>query len=273
MNRLETRSLGNTGLKVSVISLGSGRLLRPNFSGAIRKRAALIGEAVALGINFFDTADAYAFGWDERVLGMATQRLKDKTIIASKVGYPATFLAKLSKKLSGQATQNFSRNYIYQECERSLRLLRRDALDLYYLHSPPSDQITAGMEVISTLKQDGKIRFSGISFERTSDFLSLPANVVDVVQIPLPPNPAELDQAIGKCLSEGLGCVVRQPFHYRKQWLADDQQLASQPPEGFLKALAAKYPASTFLFSTQNRENLQRNCSLFTQPIRSGWQR
>lgn len=267
MKQLETRLLGHTGLNVSVISLGSGRVLRLNFADAIRRRVRLIQESIELGINFFDTADSYAFGWDERVLGMATRNTGTDVFIGTKVGYPASCLGKISRKFSGRAGQNFDRDYIHKQCDRSLRLLQRNAIDVYYLHSPPCERIPEGLEALSGLKKQGKIRYTGIAFGKISDFLSLPPHSVDVVQIPLSADPKELASAVEKCGQDGLGCVIRQPFYYQKEWLANAKELDPGAPDLFLKMLAARFPVSSFLFSTQNPLNLRQNVSRFAASI------
>ncbi|SNX57736.1 aryl-alcohol dehydrogenase-like predicted oxidoreductase [Streptomyces sp. TLI_55] len=117
---------------------------------------ALLRKAVDLGVNLFDTADAYALGANEELLAEALQPHRDDVVIATKVGVlrpsPAEWIT------HGHPA------YLRQQAELGLRRLRTDRLDLLYLHRidpayPLADQIGA----LRQLQEEGKVRHIGLS--------------------------------------------------------------------------------------------------------------
>ncbi|MGW1887129.1 aldo/keto reductase [Streptomyces sp. NPDC001970] len=149
-------SLGSTGLRVSRIAFGTwqlggqwGTFDEDQAIGAIR-------EARELGINFFDTAQAYGFGASEHVLGKALRKEitgdRDSVVIATKGG------------LLPGGGRDASAAYLRQGVEQSLRSLGVETIDLYQVHWPDSKVPaveTAG--VLQELADEGKIRFAGVS--------------------------------------------------------------------------------------------------------------
>ncbi len=143
------RTLGTSGLSVSVISFGAWQLGDPDFWGPDPDADpdAVVGAALDAGINLFDTAELYGDGQSEEILGKALQGRRDNVYIASKV-----------------ATQHCTRDGIRNSCEASLRRLRTDRLDLYQIHWPVDQQ--AYQEILPTLEQlrcEGKVREIGVS--------------------------------------------------------------------------------------------------------------
>ena len=115
------RSLGNSGLKVSELSLGSwttlGGSVTSGDSGAIVRRA------FELGINLFDTADVYVKGAAERALGVAIRELpREQLVIATKC---------MGRVWDGPLGRGLSRKHIFDACDQSLRRLGLDYIDLY----------------------------------------------------------------------------------------------------------------------------------------------
>ncbi len=113
--------------------------------------------AVELGVNFFDTADAYGDGFAESTLGdwMADRKCRDKLIIATKFYWNFEQASRVP---------DTSHDYILRECEASLRRLRTDYIDLYQIHS--WDPLTRPEEVAAAfgrLKREGKVRWFGVS--------------------------------------------------------------------------------------------------------------
>lgn len=110
--------------------------------------------ALDAGINFFDTADIYGLGHSEELLGNSIQN-KD-IIIATKVGNVAR---------NNEFTFDYSKAYIINACEQSLKRLKRDVIDYYQLHTARMNHLQQGdcIETMQTLKEQGKIRYWGIS--------------------------------------------------------------------------------------------------------------
>ncbi|NCT73839.1 MAG: aldo/keto reductase [Chitinophagaceae bacterium] len=149
---MKYRSLGKSGLQVSEVGFGC-MSLSPHQPDGIR----LIREAMAAGINYFDTADLYDIGENEKLLGKAIKEHRDSVIVATKGGN--------QWNTQGTAwTWNASPDYLRQAAEDSLRRLGTSYIDLYQLHGgtieDPIDDIIA---VFERLKEQGKIRHYGIS--------------------------------------------------------------------------------------------------------------
>ena len=145
---MEYRKLGSTGIEVSVVALGCWPFAGDSNWGPQDDTESIATAHAALdaGINFFDTAEAYGGGKSEEVLGKALAGRRAEAIIADKV--------------SGS---HFREADMIASCERSLKLLGTDYIDLYQLHWPdrvvPTDEAMATME---KLKQQGKVREIGV---------------------------------------------------------------------------------------------------------------
>lgn len=151
---MEYRLLGRTGVKISPLCLGTA-----NFADPTPEKACIdiVSRAVTAGINMIDTADSYAQGESERILGKALSQggIRDKILVATKVHYPLG---------SGPNDWGNSRLHIMKACEDSLRRLNTDYIDIYQIHRP--SQETAVEETLSALTdlvRQGKIRYAGSS--------------------------------------------------------------------------------------------------------------
>jgi aryl-alcohol dehydrogenase-like predicted oxidoreductase len=149
-------TLGSTGLRVSRIAFGTWQLGGQwgtfDEDGAIRA----IREARELGINFFDTAQAYGFGASERVLGRALRKEiagdRDSVVIATKGG------------VLPEGGRDASAAYLRQGVEQSLRSLGVETIDLYQVHWPdPNVTAAETAGALQELVDEGKIRFVGVS--------------------------------------------------------------------------------------------------------------
>ncbi len=149
---MEYTYIKGTGLQVSRICLGTMTFgEQTSEDEAVR----IVDHALDQGVNFFDTADNYTRGRSEQILGKALEGKRENAVIATKVTNPRGPLP----NQSGQG-----RKHILQDIEESLRALRTDYIDIYYLHHP--DPHTPAEEVIETmtgLVRSGKIRYYGLS--------------------------------------------------------------------------------------------------------------
>lgn len=149
---MKYRALGNSDLNISEISFGC-MSLKP---GAAENEQVLRA-AVENGINFFDTADLYDRGENERILGRALHSVRDQIVIATKVG-------NRWKSDGSEWEWAASKEYIKTTIEDSLRRLKTDYIDLYQLHGGTiDDPIDELVEAFELLKKEGKIRAYGIS--------------------------------------------------------------------------------------------------------------
>lgn len=159
---MEYRLLGGSGLKVPVLTLGTGTFGGGNhklFSAwgnvDVAEATRLVDIALEGGLNMFDSADIYSEGRAEEILGQAIAGRRDKVLISTK----GTFRAG-----SGPNDVGSSRHHLIRAVEGSLRRLRTDYIDLYQLHG--FDAQTPVEETLSTLNdlvREGKIRYIGVS--------------------------------------------------------------------------------------------------------------
>jgi aryl-alcohol dehydrogenase-like predicted oxidoreductase len=157
---MEYRRLGGSGLLVPVLSLGTatfGGSSEPGSWGDTDEAGAtrIVDIALDAGLNFFDTADMYAGGRSEEVLGAALRGRRDRVLIGTK-----------STQRSGTGPNDVgsSRSHLTAALEGSLRRLGTDHVDVYYLHN--MDALTPVEETLSTLDEfvrSGKVRYLGVS--------------------------------------------------------------------------------------------------------------
>jgi len=204
------KRFGASDLEVSTLGFGCSRIGGMSAAGPRRRDSVrLLHEAVDRGINFFDTADAYADGDSERLLGEAFQRRRDRVVLATKGGYrfsdqPLTagrlqpmlgalrrVRSKIDEKVTGRGArfseQDFSPTYVRQAVEASLTRLRTDYIDLYQLHAPKTGptQLSDTVGELANLQQAGKIRHFGVgleSLDAVDEWLTSPQ--LGAVQIP-----------------------------------------------------------------------------------------
>lgn len=150
---MRVKSLGASGLKVSVVGLGCN-----NFGMRIDQATTdtVVGKALDLGITLFDTADAYGNkGGSETMLGQALGARRKDIVLATKFGLPMG---------EGELMKGASRRYIMQAVEASLKRLNTDYIDLYQVHFPdPETPIDETLAALDALVRDGKVRYIGCS--------------------------------------------------------------------------------------------------------------
>jgi len=154
---MEYRTLGNSGLKVSAVSLGAN-----NFGGRsdMAETQAVVDKALEAGITMIDTADIYppipgGEGKSEEYLGKALGARRKDIILASKWGMAMG---------KGPYMSGGSRRYIFNAVEASLKRLNTDYIDLYQMHFPdPSTPIEETLMALGDLVKQGKVRYIGCS--------------------------------------------------------------------------------------------------------------
>jgi len=158
MSLTDFRTLGRSGLVVSPLALGTITFGTPRWGGSADVSADVFNAYVDAGGNFVDTADVYSSGQSEELLGrlIADRNLRDQVVLATKFGFNA-------QRGNPHAGGN-GRKHIYGALEGSLRRLKTDYLDLYWLHV--WDGVTPVEEVLQTLGdlvRAGRIRYFGFS--------------------------------------------------------------------------------------------------------------
>ncbi len=157
---MNTRFLGSTGVRVSELCFGAMTFGGAGYwtrIGQVQQKEAdeLVGIAIDSGINFFDTADVYSEGMSEEILGRALSNHRKDVVIATKVR---------GRTGPGPNDIGLSRKHIIDSCEKSLKRLGTDYIDLYQVHSfdyyAPLEET---LRALGDLVREGKVRYIGAS--------------------------------------------------------------------------------------------------------------
>ena len=154
---MQTRNLGNGGLRVS--ALGLGAMGMSEFYGETNdeESIATIHRALDLGVNFIDTADMYGVGRNEELVGRAIRDRRDAVVLATKFG---NVRGPNGERLGVDG----SPEYVAKACDASLRRLGVGVIDLYYQHRvDPNTPIEETVGAMSRLVEEGKVRYLGLS--------------------------------------------------------------------------------------------------------------
>jgi aryl-alcohol dehydrogenase-like predicted oxidoreductase len=153
---MKYRYLGNSGLLVSRISLGTMTFGTPDWGCDENQSHEIIKSYLDAGGNFIDTADVYAGGKSEEIIGTFMPQIKrDEVVMASKCYFPTGNFPN---------AQGVSRKHIIAACEGSLRRLKIDYIDLYYIHGPdPTSPMEETLRALDDLVRQGKVRYLGCS--------------------------------------------------------------------------------------------------------------
>jgi aryl-alcohol dehydrogenase-like predicted oxidoreductase len=151
---VELRTLGRTGVKVSVLTFGA--MMLGGWGNRDRDESIrMIHRALDAGINVVDTADVYGQGESEEIVGQALRGRRDEIVLATKVNHQMG---------EGANRRGNSRRWIQLEVEQSLRRLGTDWIDLYQVHRPdPSCDIEETLGALTDLVRAGKVRYLGSS--------------------------------------------------------------------------------------------------------------
>ena len=151
---MQYRRLGRAGVRVSTIALGSWL----TYGSSVAEEAAIqcIHKAYELGINFFDTANAYNRGAAEKVVGGALRDYsRDSFVLATKVYFPMG---------EGPNDRGLSRKHIMEQCHASLHRLGTDYIDLYQCHRYDTEtSLEEVLRALDDLVTQGKVLYAGVS--------------------------------------------------------------------------------------------------------------
>jgi aryl-alcohol dehydrogenase-like predicted oxidoreductase len=215
---MEYRTLGRSGLKVSVMTMGT-----MTFGGkdpftkvgttTAAEAARQIDLCIDSGINLIDTANVYSAGASEEIIGEALGgKRKGDVLIATKARM---------RKAEGANDEGLSRYHLIRECEGSLKRLKTDVIDIYYMHAwdgvTPIEETLAALD---TLVQHGKVRYVGCSnFSgwhimkslAVADREGLPRYVTQQIHYTLEAREAEYE-LLPISVDQGLGILVWSPI-------------------------------------------------------------
>ncbi|NLI60145.1 MAG: aldo/keto reductase [Clostridiales bacterium] len=166
---MEYRRLGKSDIKISEVSLGCWVTGGTYWGGADDNESiTAIQTMVDLGVNFIDTAEVYGNGHSEKVVGKALEGRRDKVYLSSKVW-----------------RSNMRYNDVKKACEGSLKRLKTDCIDVYFIHYPSNEgiPIEETMGAMLELQQEGKIRVIGLSnFSKEEMEEAMKVGRFDVIQ-------------------------------------------------------------------------------------------
>jgi aryl-alcohol dehydrogenase-like predicted oxidoreductase len=220
-------NLGRSGVKVSRLCLGTMM-----FGGATdeAESARIIHRALDLGLNFLDTANMYNAGESEVVTGRAIRDRRDSVVLATKVKNPMG---------EGPNDQGLSRPHIMRECERSLKRLGTDYIDVYYLHAPDwSTPLEESLRAVTDLVRQGKVRYVACSNHYAYQ-VALMLGMAEAKHLErmacvqplynLVNRDAEVE-LLPLCREQGIGVVVYSPL--ARGVLTGKYRPGAAPPEG-----------------------------------------
>ncbi|WP_438298281.1 aldo/keto reductase [Sporosarcina sp. FA15] len=230
------RQIGNTDLKVSELSFGTwaigGAWGRTNDLEALKA----LDHAIGKGVNFFDTADVYGDGHSEELLAKATKGKQSEIHIATK----------FCRAGDVHDPKTYSMESVTKYCEDSLRRLNRDQLDLFQIHCPPMEILKNGQvfEVLDRLKEQGKIRYYGVSVETVEEGLfCLEQPNVSALQVIFNLfRQKPLEALFPQAKEQGVGILARVPlasglltgkFRANSQFETDDHRNFNRDGEAF----------------------------------------
>ncbi len=242
---MRTRTLGRTGLTVSILGLGCGAVGGLMVRGSAADRERVVARALECGVNYFDTAPAYGDGQSEINLGQVLARLKPALLLGTKLRLKPEDKA----DLTGAITAGM---------DASLQRLGRDHVDLYQLHNPithdgaggtftPRMVLDAVLPAFQSLRAQGKTRFIGITAVGDTGALHelVEAGAFDTAQVaynllnpsmsePLPPHYPGQDyrRLLERMQAVGMGAIgIRALAGGALSGTMDRHPIASPPPE------------------------------------------
>jgi aryl-alcohol dehydrogenase-like predicted oxidoreductase len=232
---VEYRALGRSGLRVSVLTMGTmtfggrGNFADVGSTGEDEARRQ-VDQCLAAGVNLFDTADVYSGGLSEEILGEALQGRRDQVLIATKVRMPMG---------RGPNDAGLSRHHIVTGCEASLRRLGTDHIDLYQVHEWDGlTPLEETLEALDLLVRSGKVRYVGASNYAgwqlmkalgAAERLGLPRFVSQQIYYSLQARDAEYE-LIPAAVDQGIGVLVWSPL--AGGLMSGKYRRDQQPPPG-----------------------------------------
>jgi len=197
-------------LEVNRLGFGAMRLTGPGITGPpadVDNARAVLRRAVELGVNHVDTADAYGPNVSEELIAEALQPYPDDLVIATKGG-----LVRTGER--GEWPKDGRPEHLREACEGSLRRLRVDAIDVYYLHRPdPEVPYEESVGALKELRDEGKIRHVAVS-NASAELLAIARGIVDIalVQNQYSLTDRRSQDVLDTCVEAGIGFVPWAPL-------------------------------------------------------------
>jgi aryl-alcohol dehydrogenase-like predicted oxidoreductase len=206
---IEYRTLGKTGLKVSVLGFGGSEIGYQ----AVAQRTVdkILNTALDAGINVIDTAECYADG--ESLIGKAIAKRRGEVVLMTKCGHAP--LNSAADRAGGYAQPDWDPAMLTRSIERSLKNLRTDYIDVMQFHSPPLATLKdcRVIEVLHKARERGLARFVGCSDDSDEAVYAVESGAFDTLQISVSIADQEaIDSVLPKAAARGMGVIVKRPI-------------------------------------------------------------
>jgi aryl-alcohol dehydrogenase-like predicted oxidoreductase len=280
---METRILGKTGLRVSLLGIGLSELGGLELEEEARA-SEILNTALDRGITFLDTSACY--GNSEELVGRTIASRRDEFVLATKAGHVT----------GGYDGEAWTAKTVRDSIDRSLQRLRTDHLDIVQLHTCGIDVLERGevIEVLQEARDAGKTRFIGYSGDNEAALWAVKSGLFDTLQTTF----NLVDQnarryLFGPASEQGMGIIAKRPIanaiwgaekargSYSSDYFERAKQMASlgvlpdAPDDGVLLALGfclAHDAVSTAIVGTRNPEHLRQNLEWVKEqlPLQAG---
>ncbi len=249
---MEYRTLGRTDIRISEVGLGTWGMGGDRYGRAddAESRRALL-RALELGINHIDTAPIYGNGRSEEVVGNAIAGRRHEVVLATKVGmFPG-----------GRQNFDYSGATVMREVEQSLRRLRTDYLDIYFLHSPDEELYRDdGLGALVRLKEQGKIRATGFSVMSVEEGIPMAMRLIEQGDVDVIQQAYRLlytlpsQELFPLAQARNVGVIARENFYFgfltgaiTRETVFDDHDDRRKFAPAFIAAVLARVEKLKFL--------------------------
>jgi aryl-alcohol dehydrogenase-like predicted oxidoreductase len=212
VEEMQKKRLGNSDMELTPIGVGAWAMGGGGWAFAWGPQdddqsISAIHAALDHGVNWIDTAAVYGLGHSEEVVARALEGRSNKPYVFTKCARPWNEKREIQKVLK--------RDSIRRECEDSLRRLKVDVIDLYQIHWPePDEDLEEGWEALARLKEDGKVRWTGVSNCNVGQLERCRA-IAPITSLQPPysaVSPEAQDALLPYCQEHGIGAIVYSPM-------------------------------------------------------------
>ena len=210
---LERRQLGNSDMHITRIGFGAWAIGGGDWEFAWGEQddkdsVAAIERALDLGLNWIDTAAVYGLGHSEEVVAKALKQSSSRPYVFTKCSMRWN-------REERKIFRSLKADSVREECENSLRRLQLDAIDLYQVHWPnPEEEIEEGWETLAKLKEEGKVRYIGVSNFSVAQMERV-QKIAPITSLQPPyslVNPKVQDEILPWCRQQGIGVINYSPM-------------------------------------------------------------
>jgi aryl-alcohol dehydrogenase-like predicted oxidoreductase len=209
---MDVKRLGNSDLEITRIGFGAWAIGGAGYEWGWGAQddadsIAAVREALDAGVNWIDTAAVYGLGRSEEVVARALEGVRDRPYVFTKCG--------MIWDENGRVGNRLKADSIRRECEASLRRLRVDAIDLYQIHWPkPAADVAEGWQTLARLKEEGKVRWIGVSnFDTAQLQRSRAVAPITSLQPPYSLLRREVEDAVLPfCFRQQIGVIAYSPM-------------------------------------------------------------